>query len=119
MGCEKNALISIDKYGIKSVRLCVNELRDYNRFCWYDPPLTQMPDNFSVVVCDGPPGETPGGRYGLLPVMQNTLASGCVILLDDAGRPQEREALDRWAQEAGTVYEIKGSKKPYAKMVMP
>jgi hypothetical protein len=51
--------------------------------------------------------------------MQKKLASGCVILLDDAGRPQESEALGRWAQEAGTVYEIKGSKKPYAKMVMP
>ena len=88
-----NVKNNLAKYGIKSVRLCLNELRDYNNFCWYDPPFTQMPDNFSLVVCDGPPGETPGGRYGLLPIMQNKLA--------------------------GTNYEIKGSEKPYAKLVMP
>jgi len=112
-----NVKNNLAKYGIKSVRLCVNELRDYDDFCWYDPPLNQMPDNFSLVVCDGPPGETRGGRYGLLPIMRNKLTSSCIILLDDAGRSEERETLGRWAKEVGTDYEIKSSKKPYAKLV--
>jgi hypothetical protein len=114
-----NVKNNLAKYSIKSVRLCVNALRDYDDFCWYAPPLNQVPDNFSLVVCDGPPGETRGGRYGLLPIMRNKLTSGCVILLDDAGRPKERETVGRWAKEAGTDYEIKGSEKPYAKLVMP
>jgi hypothetical protein len=114
-----NVKNNLAKYDIESVNLCVNELCNYDDFCWYDPSLSQMPNNFSLVVCDGPPGETRGGRYGLLPIMRNKLTSGCVILLDDAGRSQERETLSRWAQEAGIDYEIKGSKKPYAKLVMP
>ena len=39
-----------------------------------------------------PPGSTRGGRYGLLTVLGERLAPGCTILLDDAGRPDEREA---------------------------
>jgi hypothetical protein len=60
-----------------------------------------MPDEFSLVVCDGPPGSTKGGRYGLLPVLGGRLPPGSTILLDDAGRPGELELIKRWEAEAG------------------
>ncbi len=68
-----------------------------------------------MVVCDGPPGgsKTPGGRYGLLPVMKPHLKPGCIVLLDDTGRAAEKKIIARWAEEMGTSYRIEGVKKPF------
>lgn len=84
---------------IKDVRISFAPLRDYEGFSWYDPSLLELPKEFSLVVCDGPPGTTKGGRYGLLPVLGNRLSAGSVILLDDAERPGEIESLNRWKSE--------------------
>jgi predicted O-methyltransferase YrrM len=90
---------TLDHHGIKDVRISFAPLRDYEGFCWYDPPLLEMPKEFSLIVCDGPPGTTRGGRYGLMPILGNRLTAGCVILLDDAERPGEIESLNRWKSE--------------------
>jgi hypothetical protein len=76
------------------------EMRNYNGFAWYDAPLGDLPKEFQLVICDGPPGETLGGRYGLLPVMGPRLPAGSVILFDDANRAGEAEVLRRWTSEA-------------------
>lgn len=107
------------RYGIESVDIFVSGLRRYGEFSWYDPPLGSLPSDFSLVVCDGPPWDTPGGRYGLLPVMRSHLRAGCIILLDDAHRPAEKEIAVRWAQELGTAFTIEGTGKPYAKLRVP
>jgi hypothetical protein len=92
-----NVLTSND---ISSVHLCASPLVEYGEFAWYDPPLAQMPKQFSLVICDGPPGDTMGGRYGLLPVMGAKIPPGSTILLDDAGRPGELELIRKWESEA-------------------
>lgn len=107
---------ALKRHGLDSVRLHVASLRDYAGYAWYDPPLKAMPNNFSLVICDGPPGSTWGGRYGLLPIMGNRLAPGCIILLDDAARPDEQAIAQRWQAEAGARYETLGSQKPYIRM---
>lgn len=106
------------KCRIGSVRLCLLPLRAFSDFSWYDVPLASMPE-FSLVVCDGPPADTPGGRYGLLPVMKKKLKPDAVILLDDAARHDERIIAERWARELGTSFEILGSDKPYAVLAVP
>jgi predicted O-methyltransferase YrrM len=90
---------TLEHYGIKDVRISLAPLRDYERFSWYDLALLELPKEFSLVVCDGPPGTTKGGRYGLIPVLGNRLSPGSVILLDDAERPGEMESLHRWQAE--------------------
>ena len=55
---------------------------------------------YPLAACDGPPGKTLGGRYGLLPVLGDRLPAGSVILLDDATRSGEAEVLRRWTTEA-------------------
>jgi hypothetical protein len=85
--------------GISGVHVCSSPLVEYGEFVWYDPPLAQMPKEFSLVVCDGPPGMTKGGRYGLVPVMGKRLPPGSTILLDDAGRPGEVELIKQWKSE--------------------
>lgn len=96
-GCVNQALSS---NRISAVHVCTSLLIEYGDFVWYDPPLRQMPNRFSLVICDGPPGTTRGGRYGLLPVMGDRLPPGSTILLDDAGRPGEAELIEKWEKEA-------------------
>lgn len=93
-------LEALESNGISNVHVCSAPLVEYGEFVWYDPPLAQMPKEFSLVICDGPPGQTKGGRYGLLPIMGNRLPPGSTILLDDAGRPGEVELIKRWKNEA-------------------
>jgi hypothetical protein len=106
------------RHRLDAVRLCTVPLRSYGAYAWYDPPLAQMPGNFALVVCDGPPADTPGGRYGLVPVMRDHLAPGCMILLDDAVREQERAIARRWQAALGASHQIIGSDKPFIRMVV-
>jgi hypothetical protein len=85
--------------GLSGARVCFSPLIDHGKFVWYDPHSLQLPDQFSLVICDGPPGTTKGGRYGLLPVMLDRLAPETRILLDDAGRPGERALINEWVSE--------------------
>jgi len=83
----------LTKNRIANVEVLNSPLRDYGNFSWYDAPLQDLPDNFRLVVCDGPPGMTKGGRYGLLRLFSVGLTNGAVIVHDDAGRPGEVELL--------------------------
>ena len=108
----------LNKYKIDSVVLCAKPLKNFGGYFWYDPPLEKMPDDFALVICDGPPGDTKGGRYGLVPVMKERLKQGCIILLDDAGRKEEQAIAKRWEAELGSPFEVLGHIKPYIKMTV-
>jgi hypothetical protein len=98
---------ALAEHNVPHARLALAPLKSYGEFSWYDPPLAEMPGAFSLVVCDGPPGATPGGRYGLLPVMRERLPAGSLILLDDAERPEEQAVLARWGGEYGVEVETR------------
>ncbi len=87
------------RYRIRGCSVRLVTLRDYEGFSWYDPP-SDLPAQFRLVICDGPPDSTPGGRYGLMPVLGERLPPGALILLDDAGRESESEVLRRWEAES-------------------
>src|SRR5438128_2388429 len=93
-------LDAIQQFEIPNVEILLTPLRDFDGFSWYDAPLAELPNRFDLLICDGPPGETRGGRYGLLPVMRERLGKGAVILLDDTERSGESEVLRRWMNEA-------------------
>ncbi len=94
------------RHRLDNVRVCQAELRDFGEFDWYAAPPEDLPKNFGLVICDGPPGGTVGGRYGLFPRMRSHLAPDCVVLLDDAGRTAEQATLARWRQEFRINHEI-------------
>lgn len=107
----------LDKYRLSSVRLCVVPLGTYGDFDWYmPPPFGSIPDKFSLVVCDGPPGTTRGGRYGLVPVMLEKLRPDCTILLDDGAREDEQDIASRWARLLNCSPEVIGTEKPYIRL---
>jgi predicted O-methyltransferase YrrM len=100
------------------VRLCVTPLRNFGSFWWYDVDVSVMP-SFGLVICDGPPSSTKGGRYGLLPVVGQRLGPGCRILLDDADREGEREVLHRWTTEGNLRCEVHGTDRRFAECRLP
>jgi hypothetical protein len=95
---------------IANVEVLNSPLRDYGDYCWYDPPLGELPENFRLVVCDGPPGMTKGGRYGLLPIFGARLPEGAIIILDDAGRPGEVELVNRWQRELDLAVKVSNNR---------
>jgi hypothetical protein len=107
----------LDRYELDAV-VATAALRDYGSFSWYDAPLAAMPASYSLVICDGPPGPTKGGRYGFVPILREQLQPGCVILLDDAEREEERTIARRWARELGASLQILGSAKPYIRLTV-
>jgi hypothetical protein len=99
------------------VKLVRSPLKDYGTYSWYDVPSNVIdPRGFTAVICDGPPSATPGGRFGLLPLMQSSLCPGCTILLDDLNRPQEQLIVTQWASDYGLEYEIEEASNPYARL---
>ncbi len=109
----------LEKHSPDSVVLSVGDLHDYGPFSWYRPPLESLPSRFDLVICDGPPAKTKGGRYGLFPLLRDRFARRCVILLDDAGREDEQRIARTWSAETGASLEFIGRSKPFVRLVTP
>lgn len=95
----------LTRTGQEAVQLIRTPLVNYGEYDWYDWASELRGQWFGIVICDGPPSTTLGGRYGLLPVVQDQLRSPTTILLDDSSRDGEREALRRWKMEFGAAWE--------------
>jgi predicted O-methyltransferase YrrM len=110
---------SLSRFGIDSVQVLHAPLSPFKDYEWYYTSADRFPRDFALVICDGPPGSTPGGRYGLLPRLHRHLCPGCVILLDDAAREGERSVLERWSSEFGVDVRFQGSLQPFAEVLLP
>jgi Methyltransferase domain len=102
----RNTESRLKRYSLTNVHLTLAPLRDYGDFCWYDPPLAELPRDFGLIVADGPPGDVKGGRFGLLPVLRSYFAHGAVVLLDDAERPKEKAVLQKWESEYSLSHQL-------------
>lgn len=92
-------------------------LRDQGLDCWatvVDAPLVEQPaiggqrwysltnlqtepESCELLVIDGPPSDTSQqARYPALPLLSKFLSGSCTIILDDAQRPDEQQAVKRW-----------------------
>jgi predicted O-methyltransferase YrrM len=74
----------------------VEDLADHET-PWYDKRLIEDLDDIGLVFVDGPPGNT--GRLARLPaapLLRERLADRCVIVVDDAGRDDERTVIQEW-----------------------
>jgi predicted O-methyltransferase YrrM len=58
-----------------------------------------------LVLIDGPP-DALGGREGVLYQVLDFVRPGALVLLDDADRPAEREALGRWQDNLGDAIRV-------------
>jgi len=94
------------QYHLGNVQLVHAPLQSYGDYMWYAAPVERMP-RFHLVICDGPTEATPGGRYGLLPVMASRLADDAVILIDDADTAVAHGVLARWADDGLARVELR------------
>jgi Methyltransferase domain len=101
----------------REVNIASGPLQNYGDFDWYSIPSATMPPRIGFVVCDGPPGSTRGGRYGFGPVLRPYLSKDCIVLLDDAHRPEEQSVIARWKQELGAVVLHQAS--TYSVLIVP
>jgi len=109
---------ALKQFGLDQVQLHEAQLHDYGEYEWYSTPAALSGKEFDLVICDGPPGVTKGGRYGLVPVMQPQLADGCLILLDDAHRDEEKTIARRWQSALCASVEVRGTQNPYIELVL-
>jgi hypothetical protein len=103
---RKRVASALARHDIPEVHLLLAPLENYGAFTWYSPKVP-LPANFDLVVCDGPPSETQGGRYGMLPVMRNRIDERTMILLDDAERPSEHQVLRQWQDDAAVMIAVR------------
>ena len=57
---------------------------------WYDPAALRDVAEIDLFLCDGPPGDTRGGRTGCIPHVRGRLSRQAKIVVDDTSRPPER-----------------------------
>lgn len=72
---------------------------------WYSLEKLKIdPKSVELLVIDGPPSDTASqARYPALPFLMKYLSDTCTVFLDDANRPDERAAVDRWLHEFGQL----------------
>jgi hypothetical protein len=91
-----------DDCGLNRCRVVAARIHDYGAFDWYGNIEQSLPEKIELVVCDGPPASTRGGRLGALHVLATSLAPRSWLILDDTDRRGEREILNAWQEHFAT-----------------
>jgi hypothetical protein len=66
---------------------------------WYDPAVVADLRDVEMLLVDGPPAATgPDARFPALHVLERRLAATATVVVDDANRPDEQEAVRRWTE---------------------
>lgn len=73
---------------------------------WYRSAELAEVEQIDLLVVDGPPKATgPMARYPAVPLLRERLVPGALVVLDDAYRPDEQEAVERWSARYGLEVE--------------
>lgn len=77
---------------------------------WYRlAAVADLPPAIDLLLIDGPPAGEPGlqrSRHPALAELGGLLAPGATIVVDDAWRPGETDALDLWTRTYGLRFEL-------------
>jgi hypothetical protein len=88
--------LALERFDLGNVDVLHSPIVSHGAYDWYRKPLLPAETRFGLAICDGPPGTTRGGRFGLPAIMRDTLVDGCLILLDDSHRDSEVEVVRQW-----------------------
>jgi hypothetical protein len=104
----------LKKRDLKNVEIIDTPIIEYDNFDWYDTTNIPKKEQYELIICDGPPSKTKGGRYGLLPLLSDLFADNFTILLDDLVREEEKKIASLWAKEFHLDFKILGNKNNFA-----
>lgn len=92
--------MGLDEYcEIRLVPLVPTRVGD-DQFTWYDIGGAAEPGSIDMLIVDGPPAATgPLARFPAVPRLYAGLAPHAVVVLDDAGRPDEVKIKKKWLEE--------------------
>lgn len=99
---------TMERYDFDHVHMIHAPLKNFGEYDWYDFDKSVLSPDLDLIICDGPPGNIKGCRYGLIPEMYEYMGNSCRILLDDASRRNEKRVLRNWHSRYGCDYELKG-----------
>lgn len=69
-------------------------------FQWYGPEAFHDLRDIDLLVVDGPPQSTgESARFPALPLLLDRLAPGCLVVMDDFNRPDERAIVEDWLEQ--------------------
>ena len=72
---------------------------DDRTYQWYDVDRLTDLRGIDLLVIDGPPAATgPDARYPAMQVLEAKLSPTATVVLDDANRPDEQDAVRRWTE---------------------
>jgi hypothetical protein len=99
-----NTLVELSSQGLDNVDLRYAPLVPTEiqgqEFLWYDKSSMTDLSEIDFVVVDGPPGHVgPEARYPTCPMLESKCAPGCVWIVDDTIREDEKNMVKRWIRE--------------------
>ncbi len=69
-------------------------------YSWYNIDRLTTKNTIDLLIVDGPPVKTNQlARYPALSLLFSKLSKECIIILDDAARPSEQQAVSQWLRE--------------------
>lgn len=75
------------------------EINDH-RYSWYNLTDVDIGDSIDLLFIDGPPGRTgQNARFPALPLLKSRISDSTLIILDDAGRPDEAATINSWSEQ--------------------
>jgi hypothetical protein len=103
----------LSRHGLHRVTVLEAPIRRYGEHAWYDTSNLRLPQQFGIVICDGPFVSVDLGepaysnwRYGVLEHLARTHSSFEALLLDDVEEPRAPAMLHAWTERFGTSVKI-------------
>ncbi len=87
---------TIERFNLRNVDIRHAPIERQAAADWYAAPAVADLSRVDLFVCDGPRGETRGGRSGALAHVVPLLAGNATIVIDDVHRAPERELAARF-----------------------
>jgi hypothetical protein len=81
-------------------------LTQFGPYEWYEVEETDFDSRIALLLVDGPPGPTPGGRRGAMEQLGSRLDANSVVIIDDVNRAREREIAETWALQLGLALDV-------------
>lgn len=74
---------------------------------WYDPAVLADLHDIDMLVVDGPPARSgPEARYPAGPHLLDRVRVGGIVIVDDAGRDEEKSMVRRWLEERADLERV-------------
>lgn len=105
------------KQGLKNSILYHTPLKSYDSFDWYNLENKELPSDFDLVLCDGPPAQTKGGRIGLIYLMDEHISRKATIIVDDYMRVEEKKIVENWISSYDYTLDTKRTNDVFAILV--